>query len=92
MLIGMEYVAREIHFYTLFEVVYLTRSSEARDQLANTLVETYAKLFGFLAEARDYYSEHTITRFAKAIFNEGGLKRTDIDPRNEAINCTNRWS
>ncbi|KAH9204408.1 hypothetical protein DL95DRAFT_529272 [Leptodontidium sp. 2 PMI_412] len=73
MLIGMEYVAREIHFYTLFEVVYLTRSSEARDQLANTLVGTYAKLFGFLAEARDYYSEHTITRFAKAIFNEGGV-------------------
>jgi hypothetical protein len=73
MLVGMEYVAREIHFYTIFEVVYLTRSSEARDQLADTLVKTYAKLFGFLAEARGYYGEHTITRFAKAIFNEGML-------------------
>jgi hypothetical protein len=52
MLIGMESVAREIHFYTLFEVVYLTRSSEARDQLADILVKTYAKLFRFLAEAK----------------------------------------
>lgn len=73
MLIGMEYVAREIHFYTLFEVVYLTRSSKARDRLANTLVKTYGKLLGFLAEARGYYGEHTITRFVKAIFNEGGV-------------------
>lgn len=79
MLVGMEYVAREIHFYTLFEVVYLTRSSEARDQLASTLVKTYAKLFSFLAEARSYYSEHTITRITKAIFNEGRLTRIGID-------------
>ena len=79
MLIGMEYVAREIHFYTIFEVVYLTRSSEARNQLATTLVESYAKLFGFLAEARGYYGEHTLTRFAKAIFNEGELMRIDLD-------------
>jgi ankyrin repeat protein len=82
MLIGMESVAREIHFYTLFEVVYLTRSSEARDQLADILVKTYAKLFGFLAEAKGYYGEHTITRFAKAIFNEGRLMIFVIDLRN----------
>jgi hypothetical protein len=73
MLVGMEYVACDIHSYTLFEVVYLTKSSGARKQLAHTLVETYAKLLGFLAGARVYHDEHTLKRTFKAIFNEGGV-------------------
>jgi hypothetical protein len=59
MLVGMEFVSREIHFYTLFEVTYLTRSSEATELLASTLVNTYSKLLGFLATAKKYYEQHS---------------------------------
>lgn len=56
----MEFVAREIRFYTLFEAVYLKESSEAADQLASTLVQTYGNLLRYLAKAYRYYSKRTI--------------------------------
>jgi hypothetical protein len=37
MLVGMEFVTREIRFYTIFEVVYLKRQSDATEQLSSTL-------------------------------------------------------
>ena len=55
MLVGMEFVAREIRFYTIFEVVYLKKPSEATEQLSNTLAKTYAKLLQYLANAMKYY-------------------------------------
>jgi hypothetical protein len=59
MLVGLEYVARVINFYTAFELVYLNKSSKTRDQLAASLLKTYTKLLGFLPEAKGYYGEHT---------------------------------
>jgi hypothetical protein len=60
MLVGVQFVAREIHFYTRFEGTYLTRPSKFADQLGDTLVETYENLLGFLAKAYKYYSKRTI--------------------------------
>jgi hypothetical protein len=60
MLLGMEFVAREIRFYTLFEAVYLKTPSEAAEQLASTLVQTYGSLLRYLASAYTYYRKHTI--------------------------------
>jgi hypothetical protein len=44
MLLGLDFVAREINFYTIFEVVYLKKPSEATELLSQSLVTTYAKL------------------------------------------------
>lgn len=60
MLLGIEFVAREIQFYTLFEKVYLKKPSEAANQLADTLVQTYGSLLQYLAKAYTYYSKHTL--------------------------------
>jgi hypothetical protein len=60
MLLGMEFVAREIRFYTLFEAVYLKTPSEAAEQLADTLVKIYGSLLQYLASAYIYYRKHTI--------------------------------
>lgn len=60
MLLGMEFVAREIRFYTLFEAVYLKTPSEATEQLASVLVQTYSSLLRYLASAYTYYRKHTI--------------------------------
>ncbi len=56
----MEFVAREIRFYTLFEAVYLKTPSEAAEQLTSTLVQTYGSLLQYLASAYTYYRKHTI--------------------------------
>jgi hypothetical protein len=68
MLLGMEFVAREIRFYTIFEAVYLTKPSEAADQLANTLVKTYSNLLKYLAQAYRYYSKHTACKHYSSHF------------------------
>ncbi|KAH7087293.1 hypothetical protein FB567DRAFT_591977 [Paraphoma chrysanthemicola] len=73
MLLGMEFVAREIRFYTLFEAVYLKTPSEAAEQLADTLVKTYASLLQYLASAYTYYRKHTIARVMSAPFSEDGV-------------------
>jgi hypothetical protein len=63
MLLGMEFVAREISFYTIFEVLYLKKPSDATEILSQSLIKTYAKLLGSLATAKEYYSDSTISRF-----------------------------
>ncbi|KAH7074344.1 hypothetical protein BKA63DRAFT_312072 [Paraphoma chrysanthemicola] len=73
MLLGMEFVAREIRFYTLFEAVYLKTPSEAAEQLADTLVRTYECLLQYLASAYTYYRKHTIARVMSAPFSEDGV-------------------
>jgi len=60
MLLGMEFVAREIRFYTLFEAVYLKTPSEAAEQLASTLIQTYGSRLRYLASAYTYYRKYTI--------------------------------
>lgn len=90
MLLGMEFVTREIRFYTLFEAVYLKTRSEAVDQLANTLVQTYSSLLGYLASAYTYYRKHTIgmdhaIRLSRAVAN---IKRSAGD----VISIQRRWS
>jgi hypothetical protein len=62
MLVGMEFVTREIHFYRIFEVVYLKRQSSAAEELSQTLVKTYAKLLAYLAKAKRFYTANAISR------------------------------
>jgi hypothetical protein len=64
MLEGLEFVSREIHFYTVFEAHYLNQSSEAADQLVDALVETYGILLGHLAKAARYYKETTFGKLS----------------------------
>jgi hypothetical protein len=65
MLVGMEFVTREIHFYTIFEVVYLKKPSDVTEMLSQSLIKTYAKLLGYLANAKRYYSQSTFSRFRR---------------------------
>jgi hypothetical protein len=62
MLLGMEFVAREIRFYTIFETVYLNKPFEAVVELKSTLVRTYGTLLQYLAKAYRYYGKHTACR------------------------------
>jgi hypothetical protein len=57
MLVGMEFVAREIHFYRIFEALYLKKQSVAADQLSSILVNAFSKLLKFLADATKFLKE-----------------------------------
>jgi hypothetical protein len=59
MLVGMEFVTREIHFYTIFEVAYSKKHSGASELLADELVKTYTRLLSFLVTAKKFYMEHS---------------------------------
>jgi hypothetical protein len=65
MLLGLDFVAREINFYTIFEVIYLKKPSKATKLLSQSLVETYAKLLTHLARAKRYYSDNTLSKSRK---------------------------
>lgn len=41
MALGIEFVAREIHFCTMFEAIYLQSQHPATELLSSILVETY---------------------------------------------------
>jgi len=62
MAVGMEFVAREIHFYTIFETVYLKEQSPAADQLAASLVNTYALLLRHLVSSAKYFDTSLLSR------------------------------
>jgi hypothetical protein len=57
MLLGMEFVTREMHFYTIFETVYMDKSSDAVDELRGNLVKAYEKMLGYLAKAMKFFSK-----------------------------------
>ena len=61
----MEFVTREINFYTVFEVYYLKKSSDATEMLSKSLIKTYAKLLSYLARTKEYYSDSGFRRFRK---------------------------
>jgi hypothetical protein len=63
MLVGMDFVTREINFYTIFEVYYLKNPYDATEILSQSLIKTYAKLLGYLAKAKRYYSENPLSGF-----------------------------
>jgi hypothetical protein len=65
MALGIEFVVREIHFYTMFEVVYLQTQHPATELLSSTLVETYGKLLGYLAEATRYFTTRSLSTLSQ---------------------------
>jgi len=66
MLVGMDFVAREINFYTIFEVYYIKKPSDATEILSQSLIKTYAKLLGYLSHAKQYYSDRTFSRYQRS--------------------------
>ena len=62
MALGMEFLAREVHFYTIFELVYLKKQSAASEQLASILVKAYATLLSYLVSAAKYFDSNTLSK------------------------------
>lgn len=57
---NLEVVSRLIACYTVFEKLYLSRSSGAIDQVEESLIKLYASILTFLAEAIRYYEDKTL--------------------------------
>lgn len=65
---GMEFVAREISYYSIFEGTYLYQSTETTeqlskitDQLSAGLVEVYSKILELLVQVKKYFDQHTLS-------------------------------
>ncbi|KAH9203929.1 hypothetical protein DL95DRAFT_471950 [Leptodontidium sp. 2 PMI_412] len=66
---GMEFVTREISYYSIFEVIYLRRKFSATKQLSDALVQAYTKVLQFLSGARRYYDQNSLKRFLGTAFS-----------------------
>lgn len=67
-------MAREIHFYTLFEAIYLQGQDKPSDLLASVLVETYEKLLGYLAKAKWYFGTRSLSTLSQSPCSAGTRK------------------
>jgi hypothetical protein len=63
MALGIEFAAREMHFYKISEVVYMRKSFPGTDTMGNNLVDTYVVLLEYLVEAKRYFKTGTISMF-----------------------------
>ena len=66
---GLESVTRIITQYRIVEKLYLQRSSEEASELQGCLVDLYVLALGFLIRAQKFYSNNTIERTFKSMFD-----------------------
>lgn len=65
---GLETVTCEITRCHLYEQLYQSRSSSARNDLESLLLRHYASLLTYLATARRYYTKSTLRRLGASVF------------------------
>jgi hypothetical protein len=65
---GMEFAAREISYYSIFEGTYLSQSTKITDQvskitdlLSAELIRTYSKILELLVKAKRYFDHNTFS-------------------------------
>ena len=66
---GLESVTRIITQYRIVEKLYLQRSSEEATELKDSLVDLYVLALQFLVRAQKFYSNNTVERTFKSMFD-----------------------
>ena len=66
---GLEYVTKIITQYRIVEKLYLQRPSEGATELKDCIVDLYVLVLRFLIRAQEFYSNNTVERALKSIFD-----------------------
>jgi hypothetical protein len=60
---GVEFIARLIARYAIFESLYLQRPGSIVDRLREALVRLYGAVLKFLSKSKAYYEQNTLGKF-----------------------------